>query len=445
MGGKSGGPLASWIREFTTLVFVQTVQAFIFAIIIVIIMTAMPDKASTDSEDDYYSGVGIMCVFALTSLFKVEEMVRRIFGFGNTKADHKGALQSIAKTAFALKLGKRVLDNGKKVVGGVSKIKGARADSKKANKRLQEDMQDLGFSPGNAGAGRTSNTTIGRGQQGQAQQPNSLLSGINNQTYTGGTTNSGNPGANNGSQISNNGASATNNGNNNNNNPTNTNVNGNNAGALGNNNTNTNRNNTGAPQNNNVNMPPANLDIDSADIFNSNEIDLKTKQKLRAAQRTAEDAIKNAKKMRNEGIKDIAKGLAESAGAVVVGPMGAVLGGAEGNIDDAINGLISGAGLGDAIGEKAVDATVGVGKFAQNRAKNVQNFNTEMQEIKRAMNEEDKSFGEAIKTRVQERTGAIRNLEKNTEDLKKYLDDVKIKSNKSSNSNRAYRSSVDDT
>lgn len=444
MGGKSGGPLSSWIREFTTLVFVQTVQAFIFVIIMILILPNMdPTKAS--SGDDYNSAVGLMCVFALTSLFKVEEMIRKIFGLGGTKADHKGALQSIAKTAFALKLGKRVLDNGKKVVGGVKKIKDSKSDSNKANKRLQEDMQDLGLTPGNAGAGRTSNTARGRGQQGQAQQPNSLLSGIA-QAAAVGSTNTGNAGQNNGSQSSNNGSSAINNGNNNT--PTNVNVNGNNAGALGNNNTNTNGNNTGAPRNNNnnnVNIPPANLDIDSGEIFNSNEIDLKTKQKLRAAQRTAEDALKNARKTRNEGIKDLVKGIAESAGAVVVGPMGAVLGGAEGNIDDAINGLISGVGLGDAIGEKAVGASIGVGKFAQNRAKNVQNFNTEMQEIKRSMNEEDKSFGEAIRTRVQERTGAIRNLEKNTEDLKRYLDDVKIKSNKSSNSNRAYRNSVDDT
>ena len=37
MFGKKGGVLGSWIKEFCTLVFIQTIQAFIYAIIISVI------------------------------------------------------------------------------------------------------------------------------------------------------------------------------------------------------------------------------------------------------------------------------------------------------------------------------------------------------------------------------------------------------------------------
>lgn len=494
MGGKSGGPLSSWIREFTTLVFVQTVQAFIFAIIMIFILSTMDPSKVSSTGDDYNSAVGIMCVFALTSLFKVEEMVRRIFGLGNTKADHKGALKSIAKTAFALKIGKRVLDNGKNVIGGVKKLKNSKSDSKKANTRLQEDRSDLGLASSRRQG--SANAQTQQGNQSSQQSATPLLSDVaqtvSNVPQTNRLANqdlmkkaieakkngdmdgyakyrkmqadvnkevkditdkpkrlgeesaymqkaidakkSGDmdgyyknralqAGVNNArKQIESNNTSAV---------PSNT--------GIGSNQT-----NSGTLETVRMSSPPVQLNMTDDEIFNSSEIDARTKQRLRAAQRTAEEQIKAAKRMRNEGLKDIAKGLTETGGAIVVGTAGGILGGADGNIEEAIQGILTGAGLGDAMGTGAVNATVGIGKFAQNRVENVRNLSKEISAIKTAMDEDDASFGEAIKTRVKARTGALRDLQKNTEDLKTYLDNVKVRTN-NNNSNRAYRSSVDDT
>lgn len=159
--GKSGGPLSAWIREFTTLVFVQTVQAFIFAIIILLIMSAMdPDGIGSN---DYNVGVGIMSVFALTSLFKVEEIVKKIFGIQGTKADHGNAVKSIAKTAFAAKIGKRALDNGKKIVGGAKDWNKANKDIKKNRERYKEDLEDMRLRKPGASSNTPNNTLLGAG------------------------------------------------------------------------------------------------------------------------------------------------------------------------------------------------------------------------------------------------------------------------------------------
>lgn len=144
--GKGGGPLNAWLKEFCTLVFTQTIQAFIYAITISIILYGMhPENVQSDSGDDINAAIGLMSVFALLSVFKVEDMARRIFSVGDTKADHKSAMQSLAKTAIAAQIGKRVLNNGSKVLGGVGKIASAGNDKRKANARLNEDVQDAGF------------------------------------------------------------------------------------------------------------------------------------------------------------------------------------------------------------------------------------------------------------------------------------------------------------
>lgn len=149
--GKGGGALSMWIKEFTALVFTQTIQAFIYAIIITIILYGMVQTGSDISSDDNNAALGLMSTFALLSVFKVEEMAKKIFGVGDTKASHGNAMKSIAKTAIAAHLGKRVLDNAGKVFGGVRAINKSRQDNKKTQKRLQEDMEDNGFVMGENG------------------------------------------------------------------------------------------------------------------------------------------------------------------------------------------------------------------------------------------------------------------------------------------------------
>ena len=116
MFGKGGGLLSQWIKEFCELVFIQTLQAFIYAIVISFIVTILQNDTGL-SKDDHNTAVGIISVVALTAIFKLEDMLRKVFGFGPTKADHGNAIASLAKWGFAMQMGKSVLDNGKKIIG----------------------------------------------------------------------------------------------------------------------------------------------------------------------------------------------------------------------------------------------------------------------------------------------------------------------------------------
>lgn len=137
MFGKGGGPLNTWIKEFCELVFIQTLQAFIFALVIGFVLNIMQEQTTLD-QNDRNASLGIICIVALTSIFKIEDIARRIFGYGPTKADHGNAVQSIGKSMMAFSMGKNLLDNGKKIVGGVSTIHGARSEKKKyINKQMK--------------------------------------------------------------------------------------------------------------------------------------------------------------------------------------------------------------------------------------------------------------------------------------------------------------------
>lgn len=138
MGGKKGAVLSSWIKEFCTLVFIQTIQAFIYAIIIALICNLQWSNIS--DTNDKNSAIGVIAVIALTSVFKVEEMVKKIFGIGSSKADVKGAMSSLAKTAIAWQFGKKVLDNGAKVAGGVKGIRDAAKGRAKLKQRMDRDL-----------------------------------------------------------------------------------------------------------------------------------------------------------------------------------------------------------------------------------------------------------------------------------------------------------------
>ena len=118
MFGKGGGPIGTWIKEFCQLVFIQTLQAFVYAIVIIFIVEILKNDYRNQMDiGSHNTAVGIICVVALTAIFKLEDIAREIFGFGRTKADHGNAIASLAKWGFALSMGKSVLDNGKKIIG----------------------------------------------------------------------------------------------------------------------------------------------------------------------------------------------------------------------------------------------------------------------------------------------------------------------------------------
>ena len=97
---------------------------------------------------------------------------------------------------------------------------------------------------------------------------------------------------------------------------------------------------------------------------------------MRNALRSYEDKVAEIKKQRREGYKSIASGIAETVGAGFLGTAGMIAGGADGNLDEAVQGLLIGAGAGDALGQSTVNALDRATKFVQNNAKRQKGIST---------------------------------------------------------------------
>lgn len=325
--GKGGGALSVWLKEFIALVFTQTLQAFIYAIIIVVIMYGLEPRAGI-SGDDQNAALGLMSTFALLSVFKIEDMAKKIFGIGDTKASHKNAMHSIAKTAVAAKLGSKVLNNAGKVFGGVKAIGKAGQDRRKLKTRLQEDMSDMGYKL-EENKGKMNATYVG-----------------NKKTAVAGVTSK------NGSVTA----------------STDT-VNGSDADSFG--------GSQSAAENTSI-SPSTN----SASVGNSSSnhdvISDAAKRRMRNALRTYDDKLSEINKARDEGIKSIASGLTEFAGSVVGGTAGGILGASDGNFDEILKEIVAGAGAGDIAGKYVVEGADKITQFAKrnyNRKKGVSSVN----------------------------------------------------------------------
>jgi len=81
--------------------------------------------------------------------------------------------------------------------------------------------------------------------------------------------------------------------------------------------------------------------------------------------------IKEINKNRREGIKNIARGVLESGGAVVGFTTGAIIGGADGNLGEAIQGGLTGMGAGDIIGKSVVDVPSSIIEYGEDVAKDI--------------------------------------------------------------------------
>lgn len=118
------GIFGTWFKELASLIFTQTVQAFLLAIIMAIIVNAL--QMSGGVAGTY--GAGLLAIIALSQFGKIEQLIKQIFGVGsqfgpdlnNGKA---GLLGALALGKMALSGGKKVLDNGAKIgtglVGGI--------------------------------------------------------------------------------------------------------------------------------------------------------------------------------------------------------------------------------------------------------------------------------------------------------------------------------------
>lgn len=353
MFGKGGSALSIWIKEFCELVFIQTLQAFIYALVIAFIVEILKTGAGSDmTSDDHNGAVGIICVVALTAIFKVEDLVRNIFGFGKTKADHGNALASLARTKFALDLGKSVLDNGKKVLTGAGAVMGAHGKKVKARKNYLKDLEAYNKDNGLDGSRSTSGSSMlpsgADGVDTSRSDQYKIDAKKRDQRI----------------QLQQDAARAR---------------------ELAMNETD--------PAKKKALIAEAKSKLEQ-----SKAIDFKIKepisgsglgggtsssgssgksaslpkdyhQKMRQFQANYDKEIKEINKSKREGYKNLAKGILESGGAAVGFTAGAIMGGADGDIKEAIQGGVAGMGIGDRLMSGTVDLTSGVMEFAENRAK----------------------------------------------------------------------------
>ena len=71
---------AHWLKELCSLVFLQAIQAFIFAIVMALIISVMtPDNVSAIERSDLVASTGIIAVIALASISKLEDLIKKIF------------------------------------------------------------------------------------------------------------------------------------------------------------------------------------------------------------------------------------------------------------------------------------------------------------------------------------------------------------------------------
>lgn len=139
------GVFTTWIKELCALVFVQTIQAFILAIVLSIILTFIKNTGSSISDQATVSSLGVLCIVLLTSLTKMEQITKKIFGLDSGILQQKPP-HGLAATMLALKSVGRIFNNVPKIASGIGAATfGANSDKKKAQNRALGKLQRRGF------------------------------------------------------------------------------------------------------------------------------------------------------------------------------------------------------------------------------------------------------------------------------------------------------------
>lgn len=138
------GVFTTWIKELCALVFVQTIQAFILAIVLSIILTFIKDNGSKVSEQATVQSLGVLCIILLTSLTKMEQITKKIFGLDSGLLQNKPP-HGLMASYMALKSVGRIFNNIPKMAGGIGGIIGAGTDKKKANATMLTRLSRKGL------------------------------------------------------------------------------------------------------------------------------------------------------------------------------------------------------------------------------------------------------------------------------------------------------------
>lgn len=134
------GIFGVWFKELATLIFTQTVQAFLLAIIMAIIVQALQSSSGVGST----YGAGLLAIIALSQFNKIEMLIKNIFGVTSQfnvgmDSGRAGLLGSLMLGKMALSGAKKVGDNAGKMIGGTA---GA-IKSKKHTRALQAERLKL--------------------------------------------------------------------------------------------------------------------------------------------------------------------------------------------------------------------------------------------------------------------------------------------------------------
>lgn len=129
-----GNVFQIWLKEFIALVFTQTLQAFIMAVILSIIVIVYNN--STGIDEDVTMSAGVLSVIALASVSKIEVLVKKIFGIDSSVTDTSmnGGKGGLLATFAAGHLAGRFLNDIPQIGKGISGVAKGAIDKSKAKK-----------------------------------------------------------------------------------------------------------------------------------------------------------------------------------------------------------------------------------------------------------------------------------------------------------------------
>ena len=334
------GVFTTWIKELCALVFVQTIQAFILAIVISIIITFISPNASDDkiaklTDADSVSALGILCIVLLTSLTKMEQITKKIFGLDSGILQNKPP-HGLAATMLALKSVGRVFNNVPKMIGGIgSATLGAGLDKKKARSAMLGRLQKRGLDQnGNSINGDSPQLNEG---DGGTSQPLTDANEYYNKAKEAG-----------------------------------------NMEAY--------RTNMGIAAGMNKVKKAMDSNITTSATPSKSFSD-KDKDNYLKIMDQYDDAISKAKEKRRQGIEKLASGAAETLGAGIGGmtglSIGAISGLATGDLDQIPKAAAYGIGVGDAAGENLAKAVSSAASGIRSRAKVNSNLDKQLAQMER--------------------------------------------------------------
>lgn len=306
------GVFSTWLKELCALVFIQTIQAFVLAIVLSIMLTfLLPYKddggKAVISSQAQVSALGVLCIVLLTSLTKMEQIVKKIFGLESGLMKEKPP-HGLMTSFLALKAAGRALNNIPKIATGAGKVISGKMDVKKAQNRNLTRLARAGIGTGGS--------TMSAASQNAGENSPALPEGENQNAEAGANGRTSNSAS------------------------------GNNAGSR-----------SGA-HNRNASSRPAAAAVPSAASAKSSNKDI-NKDYWKIMDKY-DDEIDKAKEKRREGLKEMASGLSETVGsingAIAGAAVGLTSGLSTGDLDQIPKAIGFGVGAGDRVGEMTVNA-----------------------------------------------------------------------------------------